>query len=67
MTLTRRPAIDLMVEKLAQTLLAWTARRQSNRRSIAAGSKAAQPTHERMALIRENEQLRAWAGSPFGR
>jgi hypothetical protein len=58
----RRPAVDIVAEKLARRLLAWTTRRQQN----------AQPTHERMALIRENERLRngalaTSAGSPVGR
>ena len=54
-TVTRRPAVDVMAEKLARHLLAWTTRRQTH----------SQPNHERMALIRENEQFRVWAGSPF--
>jgi hypothetical protein len=59
---TRRPAVDILVERLARRLLAWTTRRQ----------QIAQPSHERMALIRGNERLRGralgtGAGSPLGR
>ena len=52
-----RPAVDIVAEKLARRLLAWTTRRQQSSRL----------THERMALIRENERMQLTAGSSFGR
>lgn len=58
---SRRPALDVLVEKLARRALAWSARREAERLP-----RNLQPTHERMALIRENERQRLWAGSPYG-
>jgi hypothetical protein len=61
-TVTRRPAVDVLAEKLARRLLAWSDRRQEMRSQEDRGKRSArqsvQPSHERMALIRENERLR---------
>ena len=57
-TVTRRPAVDVLAEKLARRLLAWSDRRQEMRREEVRGTQSSQPSHERMALIRENERLR---------
>ena len=55
-TAMHRPAVDVVAEKLARRLLAWTTRRQQSLRL----------THERMALIRENERMQLPAGSSLG-
>ena len=47
-TAIRRPAVDVLAEKVARSLLAWTTRRQ----------QIARPSHDRVALIRANEQFR---------
>jgi hypothetical protein len=59
-SLSRRPVLDIMVENLARRLLAWSEHHQEH-------AVSTQLTHERMVLIRENERLRQWAGSPYGR
>jgi hypothetical protein len=66
-TVTRRPAVDVLAEKLARRLLAWSDHRQQVR-----SQSGAQPSHERMVLIRENERLRedalgVRAASPLNR
>ncbi|HEX4442362.1 MAG TPA: hypothetical protein VHZ81_02210 [Galbitalea sp.] len=55
-TTIHRPTVDVVAEKLARRLLAWTTRRQ----------QSARITHERMALIRDNERVKLWAGSALG-
>jgi hypothetical protein len=55
-TAMHRPTVDLVAEKLARRLLAWTTRRQQSSRL----------THERMALIRDNERAKQLAGSTLG-
>jgi hypothetical protein len=57
-TVARRPAVDVLAQKLARRLLAWSDRRQEMRSEEVRGQQSAQPSHERMALIRENERLR---------
>jgi hypothetical protein len=54
---TRRPVVDVMVEKLARRLLRW---------SDARAAKLV-PSRERLALIRENEHVRFAGGSSLGR
>ncbi len=51
-----RPALDLAVERVALGLLRWSQRRAVN----------VQPTHERMALLIENQRAHR-AGSSLGR
>jgi len=55
--MARRPASDLLVEKVALGLLAWSDRRLQKNRI----------THERMALLLENERAASRSGSPLGR
>jgi hypothetical protein len=52
-----RPAVDILIEKLALSLLAWSERR----------AKKNQLTHERIALILENQRNASRGGSPLGR
>ncbi|MCW2749942.1 MAG: hypothetical protein JWR83_1052 [Aeromicrobium sp.] len=56
-TIARRPASDVLVEKVALRLLAW-----SDRRAV-----KNQLSHERMALILENQRSSSRGGSPLGR
>jgi hypothetical protein len=56
-TIARRPTFDLLVERLAKNLLAWSDRR----------AKKNQLTHERMALILENQRGAHRGGSGLGR
>jgi hypothetical protein len=56
-TVARRPAVDVAVERLAKSLLAWSDRR----------AKKNQLSHERMALILENQRSAHHGGSPLGR
>jgi hypothetical protein len=56
-TVARRPAIDVAVERLARSLLAWSARR----------AKKNELTGERMALIIANERSAPHGGSQIGR
>jgi hypothetical protein len=53
----RRPALDLMVERVARGLLAWSDRRVAR----------LQVSHERMQLLRANERTAARGGSTFVR
>ncbi len=53
---TRRPALDAAVERVALGLLRWSHRR----------AELTTPTHERMALLLENERVRT-AGSSLAR
>lgn len=53
----RRPALDVMIEKLGRHLLRW---------SDARAAKLV-PSRERLALIRENERARFVGGSQLGR
>ena len=53
----RRPAVDVLAEKVARSLLAWTNRRQL----------VALPTHDRVALLRANEELRLRSLAAAGR
>lgn len=53
----RRPALDVLVERVARSLLAWSDRRVVRR----------QVSHERMALLRANERAASRGGSTFGR
>ncbi len=55
--IARRPAIDVAVERLAKSLLAWSDRRAQKN----------QVSHERMALILENQRSAGHGGSPLGR
>ena len=55
-TIAHRPTSDVLVEKIALRMLAWSDRR-------AAGN---QLTHERMALILENEHTTHHHGSSLG-
>jgi hypothetical protein len=57
-TVFRRTAAEILAEKLARRLLAWSTRRQQ---------RAAQPSHEHMALIRANVRHEVAGGSSFGR
>jgi hypothetical protein len=52
-----RPAADALVEKVALRLLAWSDRR----------AKKNQLTHERMALLLENQRASTRGGSSLGR
>lgn len=54
--MVRRPAVDVLAEKVARSLLAWTNRRQ----------QVARPSHDRVALLRANEQLRLKALAASG-
>jgi hypothetical protein len=56
-TAARRPAVDVAVERLAKSLLAWSARR----------AKKNELTHERMMLIIANERTAPHGGSQIGR
>jgi hypothetical protein len=63
-TATRRPVVDVLAEKLARRLLAWSAQRQEARSQRVRGPRvrgweSGYPSHDRMALIRENEYRRA--------
>ena len=55
--IARRPAIDVLVEKLARRLLRWSDARAAK----------LHPSAERLALIRENERVRFVGGSSLGR
>ena len=55
-TIARRPASDVLVEKVALRLLAW-----SDRRAV-----KNQLTHERMALLLENQHSATRGGSSVG-
>jgi len=59
-TAVHRPALDILVEKLARRLLAWSEAR-ADREAIA------QPDHDRIALILQNDALLFRGGSPLGR
>jgi hypothetical protein len=56
-TIARRPASDVLVEKVALRLLAW-----SDRRAV-----KNQLSHERMALLIENQRSSSRGGSSLGR
>jgi hypothetical protein len=56
-TNVRRPALDMMVERVARGLLAWSERRVAR----------LQISHERMALLRANERTASSGGSTFVR
>jgi hypothetical protein len=56
-TVPRRPAVDIAVERLAKSLLAWSDRRAQKH----------QLSHERMALILENQRSAHHGGSSLGR
>ena len=53
---TRRPALDVAVERVALGLLRWSSRR----------TELTKPSHERVALLLENERA-CKAGSPIAR
>jgi hypothetical protein len=56
-TIAHRPAADVLVEKVALRLLAWSERRVQKD----------QFTHERMALVLENQRSAHRGGSSIGR
>ena len=56
-TSARRPAVDILVERAARRMLAWSDRRASKN----------QLSHERMDLMRANECLAAQGGSSVAR
>ena len=56
-TVAARPAADILIEKVALKLLAWSDSR----------AKKSQLTHERMALILENQRAANRGGSSLGR
>jgi hypothetical protein len=53
----RRPAFDVLVERVARSLLAWSTRRSANRML----------SHERMALLLSNDRTAPRGGSTFAR
>lgn len=55
--MVRRPTVDVLAEKVARSLLAWTNRR----------AQIARPSNDRVALIRANEKLRTSALGGAGR
>jgi hypothetical protein len=55
--IARRPAVDVAVERIARSLLAWSDRR----------AKKHQLSHERMALMLENQRSAHRGGSSLGR
>jgi hypothetical protein len=56
-TIAHRPAADILIEKVALRLLAWSESR----------AKKNQLTHERMALMLENQRAANRGGSSLGR
>jgi hypothetical protein len=56
-TVAARPAADILIEKVALRLLAWSEGR----------AKKNQLTHERMALMLENQRAANRGGSSLGR
>ena len=56
-TVAARPAADILIEKIALKLLAWSESR----------AKKNQLTHERMALMLENQRAANRGGSSLGR
>ena len=56
-TIAHRPTSDVLIEKVALRLLAWSDRRVVKN----------QLTHERMALLRENQRTATRGGSSLGR
>ncbi|HEX3680263.1 MAG TPA: hypothetical protein VHU90_11120 [Galbitalea sp.] len=56
-TVAARPAADILIEKVALKLLAWSESR----------AKRNQLTHERMALVLENQRTANRGGSSLGR
>jgi hypothetical protein len=56
-TTAHRPVSDVLVEKVALRLLAWSDRRAAKN----------QLTHERMALILDNQRNATRGGSSLGR
>jgi hypothetical protein len=56
-TIARRPAVDVLVERLARSLLAWSDRR----------ANANQLSNERVTLLRENQRNSACGGSALGK
>ncbi len=60
-TIAHRPTSDVLVEKVALRLLAWSDRRAAKRaeRNVL--------THERMALLLENQRSATRGGSSLGR
>ena len=56
-TVAARPAADILIEKVALKLLAWSESRV----------KKNQLTHERMSLMLENQRAANRGGSPLGR
>jgi hypothetical protein len=55
--IAHRPAVDILVERAARSMLAWSDRR-ANQNQI---------SHERMDLLRANECLAARGGSDVAR
>jgi hypothetical protein len=60
-TIVHRPTSDVLVEKLALRLLAW-----SDRRAVKRAARNVL-THERMALLLENQRSAHLGGSSLGR
>jgi hypothetical protein len=60
-TIAHRPTSDVLVEKVALRLLAW-----SDRRAVKRTAKNVL-THERMALLLESQRSASRGGSSLGR
>jgi hypothetical protein len=56
-TISHRPTVDLLVERAARNMLAWSERR----------AQKSQLSHERMDLLLDNERAAAPGGSSLAR
>jgi hypothetical protein len=56
-SIAHRPAVDILVERAARGMLAWSERRANKN----------QVSHERMDLLRANECIAAHGGSDVAR